>query len=267
MLKTLLFRTFGRRRVQRWIAQLKGTRPVFSEADLILDYFSVFPRAGACMADVGVHFGESCEPYLEMGWKVLGFEPDPRNRSQIKAHTRLKLLPLAVSNQNDQTVTLYASEESSGISSLSAFRESHRPIATVKTTTLATALAAEKMERVDFLKIDIEGHDLFALQGFPFDRIQPEVVTCEFEDYKTVPLGYTYQQLGDFLAEKGYTVWLSEWSPIIRYGTAHEWKDIRPFPSKLTDARGWGNFVAVRTQHAERFEQVVKKYVRQVRGE
>jgi hypothetical protein len=52
--------------------------------------------------------------------------------------------------------------------------------------------------------------------------------------------------MGDFLVAQGYQVFLSEWAPIIRYGTSHTWRSFRPYPCTLSDPKGWGNFVAIK---------------------
>ena len=94
--------------------------------------------------------------------------------------------------------------------------------------------------------MDTEGHDLFVLRTFPWETHRPDVVVCEFEDSKTVPLGYTYQDLGSFLVDRGYQVLMSEWYPVVRYGIAHRWRRVVRFPATLEDPAGWGNFIAVR---------------------
>ena len=261
MFKQLIFSILGRRNTKNLYYKLSGRKPYFSEAEIILDYFYQHKRKGI-MLDVGVHFGESSIPYSELGWEIYGFEPDPENRTKIPNIPHLKLFTDAVSDKDGQVVNFYTSAESSGISSLSSFHSSHQPIAQVKTTTLANVINNENISQVDFLKIDIEGHDLFALKGFPFKKLRPEVILCEFEDYKTVPVGYTYKDLGDFLLEKGYDVYLSEWQPIIKYGTSHQWRSLLPYPTKLTDARGWGNFIAVKTEVKDKFEVILNQYLK-----
>ncbi len=261
MFRKLIFSIFGRRTTKKLYHTLTRKKPYFSEAEIIIDYFCTYPRKGL-MIDVGVHFGESCLPYSELGWSIIGFEPDPHNRKKIPTIQGLKLYEEAVSNKDGEVLTFYASDVSTGISSLSSFHTSHRPIAQVKTLSLKTVIEKEKIEKVDFLKIDIEGHDLFALKGFPFAHCLPEIILCEFEDYKTVPVGYTYKDLGDFLLEKGYAVYLSEWHPIIKYGSQHQWRHIRPYPTKLADARGWGNYIAVRAPEKDRFEKVLNQYLK-----
>lgn len=235
--------------IRSLVRRFRRERPDFSEADLVLAHFSAFPRRGV-MVDVGAHFGESLQPYLEQGWRVFAFEPDAANRTELQrripAHARLALSEVALSNYRADDVPFFASEESTGISSLSAFRDTHREVQRVQVTTLAEALPAHLISRVDFLKIDAEGHDLFVLNGFPWERLNPEVVLCEFEDRKTRPLGYDYRTLGDFLVSREYQVFLSEWHPIVRYGGRHRWRAWRSFPCPLHDSMAWGNFVALR---------------------
>src|SRR3546814_14166191 len=64
---------------------------------------------------------------------------------------------------------------------------------------------------------------------------------CEFEDVKTVPLGYTYHDMAGFPLEQGYRVYVSEWHPIVRYGIRHDWRRLVPYPCELSDPSAWGN--------------------------
>lgn len=243
---------------RRWRGQARH----FSEAEMIAEWFRAHPRTGV-IVDVGAHFGESFAPYLALGWEVLAFEPDPANRAKLVQNTGLgaiKLYDCAVGDREEEGVPFFASPESDGISGLSAFRETHKEVNRVRLTTLAKVLDEAGTKRVDFLKIDTEGHDLFVLRGFPWDQLKPDVVLCEFEDTKTLPLGYDYRQMGDFLVAQGYQVFLSEWAPIIRYGTSHTWCSFRPYPCTLSNPKGWGNFVAIKATLEPR---VLLHYARQ----
>jgi hypothetical protein len=78
---------------------------------------------------------------------------------------------------------------------------------------------------VDFLKIDTEGFDLMVLKGYPWTQSpRPRVILCEFEDAKTVPLGYDFHQLAAFLVGEGYQLIISEWYPVKAYGGLHRWR-------------------------------------------
>lgn len=234
----------------------------FSELEAVFSHFksSTPPKV---MVDVGSRYGESAEPFLGMGWDVVAFEPDPANRSclqkRIGRFKKLRVLPLACSDKEQSAVPFYSSSESDGISSLSAFRPTHVETARVDVTTLRRVLAELPFSAVDFLKIDAEGHDLFVLRGFPWEKYTPQIVLCEFEDSKTRPLGYEHSELGDFLLSVGYAVFVSEWRPIVRYGVSHSWKRLNRYPCEGINPRGWGNFIAVRSDIDPEFLTIYSK--------
>jgi FkbM family methyltransferase len=201
------------------------------------------------MIDVGAHIGSTLLPYATRGWDVYAFEPEPSIRAELES--RVGDLPnvlvddRAVSDRSGESVALYTSDLSTGITSLHPFDDTHRRAATVTTITLADFMDEHRIECVDFVKIDTEGHDLFVLQGFPWSRCQPQVIVCEFEDRKTVPLGYEWGDMADYLRALGYEVFVSEWYPVVRYGGTHRWRRVARYPTSLRDRNAWGNLVAV----------------------
>ncbi|WP_153798095.1 FkbM family methyltransferase [Foetidibacter luteolus] len=237
----------------------------FSEDDLILKYFEANPRKGI-MFDVGVHYGQSFIEYAKMGWQIIGFEPDPINRKYVPKVKNLKLYENAVSDQDGLELSFYRSRQSTGISSLTPFEKHHKLITTVKTITLSTVIEIERVDTIDYLKIDIEGHDFFALKGFPFSKLQPEIIMCEFEDFKTIPLGYTYKDMANLLVCQDYDVWLSEWYPLRRYGAERIWRDIRTYPTPLFDGNANGNLVAIKKRNGNKFKLSMESYLSTIKN-
>ncbi len=208
------------------------------------------PRGAQTMIDVGAHLGAVLKPFANSGWKVHAIEPYPPHfdalSQRYRSNRNVVLHKVAISNSTGARIPFYASYESSGINSLTPFRSSHRKIGEVETTTLAHLVDAGAIEQVDFLKIDTEGHDMMALQGFPWSQIKPRIVVCEFEDAKTKPIGYRTEEMARFLENRGYTVLISIWHPIVRYGVPHDWQALQRFPSPLPDETSWGNLIALR---------------------
>lgn len=203
------------------------------------------------MFDVGAHRGDTLKVFLNMDWQVHAFEPDPTLHpileEQFGSHAHFQLTPKAISDSSAESVTFYRSPESPGVSSLSPFLRSHAIAARVATITLADYIADTDVTHIDFLKIDAEGHDLMVLQGFPWENqaLHPSVIVCEFEDSKTKPLGYNYHQMAQFLQNKGYHVLVSEWHPIIAYGSGlHTWHGMAVYPCELDNTAAWGNLIA-----------------------
>ena len=203
------------------------------------------------MIDVGAHVGSALAPFLSQGWDIFAFEPDKHNRQELIQNLtnhpykeKIKLDTHAISDKSQQGLAFYRSNESSGVSGLSAFLPSHKASQTVDVITLTEALMNEDIDSIDFLKIDTEGHDLLALKGFPWDRFKPTVIECEYEDSKTVPLGYNFHDMASYLVEQGYAVYVSEWYPIVRYGIRHDWRQLTRYPCELSDKASWGNLLA-----------------------
>lgn len=209
--------------------------------------------ANGVMVDVGAHHGSACIPFLDKGWEVHAFEPCAETRQvlskKVAAHTNganCLINAVGVSSKSEKGLSFYTSPESTGISSLSAFTPAHSESEKVDVVTLSDYIEKQGLKRVDFLKIDTEGHDLFVLKGYPFGSHPPDIIECEFEDSKTQPLGYCWQDMADFLVAAGYDVWLSEWHPIIRYGIPHDWMGLHHYPCALENEDAWGNILAFR---------------------
>lgn len=233
------------------------------EPHLIYELFDA--RKTGVMIDVGTHFGSSLLPFARKGWQVFGFEPDPNNRRKVLDGTsrfgNVKIFDRAVSDVAGKELQLFTSNVSTGISSLAKFHDSHQPTAVVRTTTLKEEITTLRINAIDFLKIDTEGFDLFVLKGFDWDKHpHPVAVVCEFENKKTVPLGYTVDDMCDFLTDKGYRLVISEWCPIIEYGRQHEWKRFVSSPRQITEPMAWGNIMAVKPADYPALVRVCKKF-------
>ena len=222
------------------------------EADLVARYFG---QSGQVMIDVGANIGQSADTFLGKGWTVHAFEPDPKNRRRLEElsryHTKLHINAQAVSDTSGNKVAFYASDESTGISSLSAFTAGHKPVGEVETVTLADYCRRHQILHADFLKVDVEGHDKFVLDGVDWAADNPDVVLAEFEDAKTLQNGYSAHELAGSLVARNYSVYVSEWLPIERYGLAHDWCRLIRYSPGLDLSDSWGNFIAFRKDPGE----------------
>lgn len=220
------------------------------ECRLVFEAVERSSSAACVMLDIGAHVGSSLSRFAGEGWTVYAFEPDPMNREKlIRAHggkENVIISEEAVSDVGGQTVPFYASEESTGISGLSAFRESHREVARVSTTTLDEIVARHSIAAVDFLKIDVEGFEMAVLRGLDFESLSPSVIMAEYEDFKSEGVGYTSHDMARFLLDRGYHIYVSEWHPIERYGIRHSFRRFRKYPCDIPSS-SWGNLIAFKT--------------------
>ena len=249
-----------------------GVGRKFSELGLLLelDYPS---NRKSVLVDVGAHVGSFSKPYAERGWQVFAFEPEAANyqefRRNLCAFPKVTCIKKAVSDISADKVPFYHSSEHWGIHSLKPFHPTHHLAGTVETIRLDEVLDQLQIDHVTILKIDVEGADFMALRSFDFNKLQPEVVICEFMDERSVPnFGYTHHDIANYMTERGYTAFISEWAPIKEYGR----KDFSSEPHKflrcgryLRDSNpAWGNLIFVPQSRAEHFEHALSAYLREL---
>lgn len=208
-------------------------------------------NAQPVMFDVGACEGKAHQWFAKNGWEVHAFEPNPPMYQKMAGALLpgVKLNQFAVSDKSGQVVDFYTSEESIGISSMLAFRETHKATATVETIRLDDYCSTHGIDHIDFLKVDTEGFDFLVLKGLNWATHAPSVVICEFEDNKTRKLNYVFRDLVLFLENLGYQIFVSEWHPITRYGGGeHRWRAMHYWPCELLEVSAWGNLVAFKVQ-------------------
>ena len=217
------------------------------------------------LVDVGAHWGTVSQLFAAQGWEVLALEPDPENRSHLErklgGNPRVQIDARAVGPDQSEPRTLYTSHVSSGISTLQPFHETHSPSAEVPVVSLTRILKERLIRRVDFLKVDVEGFDLSVLASLDWSTWRPSVVTAEFEDRKTSQYGTTSLDVAYFLKGNGYSVYVSEWWPIVEYGREHQWRRLYPLGTRKIPSDSWGNFIAFREDPGwSAFAEVVRGF-------
>lgn len=228
----------------------RSDRAEVDETDVVAYLLRDRKGSSHTMIDVGAHVGTSAHFFDRLGWSINCFEPDPSNRSKLVSrfgeNERVRIDCRAVSDEPASQVKFFTSDQSTGISGLHSFHESHNETGLVDITTLRDVFKERKISKVDFLKIDVEGFDLSVLRGVPWDDVRPDVIECEFEDAKTIKLGHDWKVIADYLKDKGYAVYVSEWNPIVRYGIPHDWRRVFPYGFSEMPADAWGNLLAFR---------------------
>ncbi|MCH2155856.1 MAG: class I SAM-dependent methyltransferase [Opitutales bacterium] len=227
----------------------EGHRFTFDESAWIRSMFTE-SEANRTIVDVGAHKGSVFAQFAHKGWTVHAIEPNPPLYKQLTTEwfdfPRVHIYPVAIHESERDHSPLFTSPESDGVTTLEPFLKSHTSQISVKTTTLRSLLESIHCRHVDFLKIDAEGLDYFVLKSYPWEHDRPDVILCEFEDRKTLPLGYKMADMAKFLESHDYAVFVSEWDPIQQYGGYHTWHRLERFPCDVRSADAWGNLIGLR---------------------
>lgn len=143
----------------------------------------VFPGVtNGYFVDVGAYDGVShsnTKRLEEKGWTGLCIEPFPHDFSGRTC----RLLKEVVYSETGKRVTFYAADLIGGVAdSLGTYKDKaeRSPSVELVTITLGDLLDREKAPRfIQYLSIDIEGAELEALRGIPFDKYRFGAIDVE----------------------------------------------------------------------------------------
>jgi FkbM family methyltransferase len=176
---------------------------------------------------------------------VYAFEPSPRERAllvhniKINNLTNVTVLPFAVGDKNENIKFVLAED-----GALNSIKETNHPSQKpeseieVKMVTLDWFVRENNIQKINFIKIDVEGAEKIAFEGSQeiLSSINP-MILFEANQFTSTAFGYSKQDLFDCLCKHNYAI--STWTkngaltPIVNL----EDKDI---------AKKYNNFLAVK---------------------
>lgn len=156
-------------------------------------------RRGDIVIDGGAHVGVFTRTAVAAGAKlVVAIEPSPKNLECLRrnlaaeiADGRVIVVPEGVWHEDGKLPFHMDPENSAGNTLLAS--EAHRPVTIeVPLTTIDHLVTRLKLERVDFIKLDIEGAEQNALQGGrnTIAKDHPRMAICAYHtttDAQKVP--------------------------------------------------------------------------------
>ncbi len=145
--------------------------------------------------------------------RVHAFEPDPLSFEILKrraaGHPNIALNQTAVGDHAG-TITLYTNRSNRADNRVhpSLGAETAEAVE-VPLTTLDEYCAARGIERIDAVKMDIQGAEVAALEGFrkTIDRLKPRWMLIEFSPEHLRGAGSTPETFWAILGELGYEAW------------------------------------------------------------
>ena len=173
------------------------------EDDFVIDFFN--GEKGLTVVDVGAADGvtgsNSFRLITEYRWTGLLIEPHPAFTKYLKKLYKMfpcnvSILEVAIDEKEGEETFHFPPMHAHGLGTISeSFRNStykssfddprvgNQGTTTVKTLTLTSALEQSGLgiEKIDFLSIDAEGHDIVALESLDIDKYSPKVICIERE--------------------------------------------------------------------------------------
>lgn len=172
-----------------------------------------YVRPGDVFLDLGAHVGYYsliAAKLVGAGGTVVAVEPDPENFArlcrniELNSFSQIVAIKKGISDTRD-VLRLY--RDTTGNSGAHAFVTSGTPIDTVdvEVDTIDTIVQDMGLNRVDFIKVDIQGFEFRALARSEVFRYQPTILTEVAEDELALAgsSGVEYRKL---LQDRGYTM-------------------------------------------------------------
>lgn len=149
--------------------------------------FLEFLTAGApgFFVDVGANhpYRGSQTWHLERrGWRGILVEPLPENADRLREARTATVFAVACSSPENagQVLPFYAAGELSGLKREQMAPWAEPQVINVPIRTLDSLLEeAEAPQPLDFLSVDVEGHEIEVLRGFDFARWAPRLILME----------------------------------------------------------------------------------------
>ena len=181
-----------------------------------LSFAQRFLKPGMIVFDIGAHHGLYtllASKQVGATGKVVAFEPSPRERKQLSRNLKINFC----SNVRVETYALGAARSKADLYLVAGGEDgcnSLRPPATesgsstlgVEVVRLDDWLEEQKIARVDFIKLDVEGGERDVLRGAEkmLERQPRPVIFAEVQDMRTEPWGYPAKEIIEHLVQRNY---------------------------------------------------------------
>ncbi|OBA68735.1 hypothetical protein A5641_17370 [Mycobacterium sp. 1554424.7] len=180
-------------------------------ADLAMVVADHLVTPGATVIDVGASWGlftyHLARRVGELG-TVYSFEPHPRNRVMLqklaKARPRVRFSPVAVSDEAGWAELLVPTQQNRQVTAQASvahgFDGQGVGVEKIEVPTVRLGEVLGPEVRVDFVKIDVEGHEMSVLRGGSsmFERWRPSLLIEIEQRHLSVPIEEVFQQIEGF---------------------------------------------------------------------
>lgn len=153
------------------------------------------------------------ETYRGGEWSGIAFEPLPEMAKLWKETRKAKLFPFALSDKQGQKTFVAIRNKTGWEDMLSYVKNDEKDIkfddyekneVVVDVKVFKDIAIEENISRIDYLSLDVEGHELNVLQGIDFNYTTINVMTIENNTPNSI---YGDDRIRYFMTEKGFLLW------------------------------------------------------------
>ncbi len=173
-------------------------------------------KEGAVFVDVGANVGYYtllASVLVGAGGMVVAIEPNPDTVERLRRNIRLNkftnifTVPVAATETEQYLEFFEADVSNTGKSSLSSKNARSSKSAVVRGIPLDEIIQGHNIQRVDLVKIDVEGAELRVLQGMSaiMETFRPTIITELFPEL-LANLGASVDQVAECFRYKGYVL-------------------------------------------------------------
>ena len=215
-----------------------GYGTIKEEVKLCLKLLNIKP---SILLDIGANIGEYTQEVLKMFPKIDAFLFEPSSVNQSILHNKFKIFPnvklidYALSNSNGKQ-KLYFDKSGSRLASLAKRRLDHFNINMNNSEDIETRRFDDFWKTteykndtiIDYVKIDVEGYELYVLEGFGELIYNMRIIQFEFGG-ANIDTRTFFQDFWYFFKEKGFSIFRITpigIMPIIRYSEIDEFFSI-----------------------------------------
>ena len=185
----------------------------FGGVDLLVNHFFKNQKKGIYI-DIGCYHpiqGSNTYLLFKKGWNGINIDLD-QGSIDLFNHFRKNDYnkKIAISDKKGQ-LTLYSHHDRSAVQSVSienSKRMSQEGLEAyqIECDMLNSVIEESqfKNKKIDFLSIDIEGHELTALKNFDFEKYDPSLVVIEYNDPELISLEFYYQKIENLINSEIY---------------------------------------------------------------
>jgi len=203
---------------------------------LALKLFFYYPAKNKTFLDIGAFDGigfSNTRLLFEQGWSGICVEPVMKNYQKLESlYQGTNVITVrAAATEYDGEMELnvatipWAEDWGSDVSSSSEDAIEHWPDynwnkETVPAMTVNTIMEKNNVAHVDFVSIDVEGHEMSVLYGFDLQKYNPFLLVVEYSSTEE------RNELTDYMKHQGYASWVDNGQDIffIKSSILRNWK-------------------------------------------